>query len=704
MDLKKQTFTINFAGQELILEKSIIAEQADAAILGRYGDTAVLVTITTGKEDKKIDYFPLTIDYEEKFYAAGKIIGSRFIRREGRPSEEAILSGRLIDRSLRPLFDKRLRRDIQIVITVLAYDEENDPDFVALIAASTALGISNIPWNGPIGGFKIARTKQGETIINPTNTRLQNNIFAFTGFITGLTQKINMIELAGNEANEQEIIDSLTVAQQEIAKLIAFQKEIVEKIGTPKLIFEETKDNQVMIQEVKSFLESKLEAAIYNSNKTESQQKLSILKQNLQNHLLQKGFSEDELTTIDSIIDTEIDSLIHKKILDEEKRPDGRKLDEIRSLHAEIGLFNRLHGSALFIRGNTQALAVVTLAAPGAEQLIETMETSAKRRFMFHYNFPPYSVGETGRLGGPGRREIGHGALAEKALRPIIPNQNEFPYTIRVVSEILSSNGSSSMASTCAASLALMDAGVPIKKPVAGIAMGLITESINNNEIRYKILTDIQGPEDHHGDMDCKIAGTVDGITAIQIDFKIEGLNVQILNEVFQQAKKARLQILDFMKNIIPEPKNKISPFAPVIMTYNIKTEQIGDIIGPAGKTINNIIATTGVLSIDIEQSGQIFIAANNNEKAQAALEQIKNITKEFQTGEIIEGKVVKILEFGAIVDLGNGKDGMIHISELKNGFVKKVEDVLKTGDLVKAKIIKIENGKISLSLKALNS
>jgi len=697
MDLNKKQFTTEVAGKKLTLEVSDIAKQANAAVLGTYGDTSVLVTATMSKEDRAIDYLPLVIDYEERFYAAGKIIGSRFIRREGRPSEEAVLSGRLIDRSLRPLFDQRLRRDIQIIVTVLSYDEENDPDFIALITASTALSISDIPWNGPIAGVKLARFSDGRIVINSTNSLLKGeDRLSFEAFISGTTERINMIELAGNEAKEEELIEAFDLSQKEIEKLIEFQKKITKEIGQPKIKYDYDNDNDLK-NKVQEYLKDKLEAAIYSPEKVDRQSKIGLLKQELKDYLIEEGIGGSVLAKVDFLFEEEVNKLVHKNIIELEKRPDGRALDEVRQLYGEVGLFKRLHGSALFVRGSTQALAVVTLAAPGAEQLIETMEISSKRRFMLHYNFPPYCVGEISRLGSPGRREIGHGALTEKALRPLIPTQEEFPYTIRVVSEILSSNGSSSMASVCASSMVLMDAGVPLKKAVAGIAMGLMIDKSH----KYKILTDIQGPEDHHGDMDCKVAGTTGGITAIQMDVKIEGLDLAVLKEVLSQARKARLEILEFMKTVIDKPREKVSSYAPVVLSINIKPEQIGEVIGPGGRIINGIIAASGALSIDIEQSGRVFVAAADELKAQAAVQQIKALTRDFQIGEIVFGKVIKILDFGAIVDLGGGKDGMIHVSELKDGFVEKVEDVLNLGDLVKVKIIKVENGKIGLSLKA---
>ena len=702
--LNKQEFKTEFAGQEVSISVSKIAEQATSAAIGKHGDTTVLVTITMGTADRDIDYFPLTIDYEEKFYAAGKIIGSRFIRREGRPSEEAILSGRLIDRSLRPLFDERLRRDVQIVITVLSYDEENDPEFIALLTASTMLAASEIPWGGPVAGIRFAQTKDGSFILNPKNTDLKDrDAVYFEGFAAGVEDKINMIELEGNEAAEDEVALGLHKAQAAINELISFEKAIIKQIGKEKLELRLIQKTDPLKEKVQAFLKGKLEDVVYTGDKVARHHKKAELKEKLLAYLEAEGSAEERHRVTD-LIDKEEGEMVRKNILEKEMRPDHRKMDEVRELYAEIGLFRRLHGSALFMRGNTQALAEVTLAAPGAEQLIETMEITTKRIFILHYNFPPYSVGETGRIGSPGRREIGHGALAEKALRSLIPSKDAFPYTIRLVSEILSSNGSSSMATVCAGTLALMDAGVPIKKPAAGIAMGLIVEN-PKSEIRnpkYKILTDLQGPEDHHGDMDFKVAGTRDGITAIQLDVKIDGLTEEIIKNTLAQALKARLQILDYMQSVIAEPRPQVSSFAPVIMTIDIRPDQIGEVIGPGGKIINGIIAKTGATTIDIEQTGKVFVAATDLVKAQAAIDEIKALTKSFEIGEIINGKIIKILDFGAIVDLGGGQDGMIHVSELKSGYVQKVEDVVKLGDMVQAKVIRAEDGRIGLSLKAM--
>ena len=709
MQFNRKQFKTEFRGRLLILEVSDLAGQATSSVIGRYGDTSVLVTVVMGEKDKAVDYFPLVVDYEERFYAAGKILGSRFIRREGRPSEEAILSGRVIDRTIRPLFNHRIRRDVQVVVTLLEIDEENEPDFIALLTTSLALSISKIPWNGPVAGVKLFHRKNEELEINPLNSKVKNNWPAeksFVGFVAGAADRINMIELEGLDADESEVAKAFAAAQIEIATLVDWQNQIIKQIGVPKIAVHLVEPDESLVNQVKIFLRSKLEEALYAKDKKERSRKLVELKEALKGHLLSEGLAEKEAAEAERLFDAEIDDLVHRKIFEKDQRPDGRKLDEVRDLYGEIALFKRTHGSALFARGDTQALAVTTIAPPGSEQLVETVEFSGKRRFLLHYNFPPYSVGEIGRMGGPGRREIGHGALAEKAIRNLIPSQDQFPYTIRVVSEIVSSNGSSSMATVCGASLSLMDAGVPIKKPAAGIAMGLMVDQkseIGNREPIYKVLTDIQGPEDHHGDMDLKAAGTEDGITAIQMDVKINGLTNKMLLDVLSQAKKARLEILRFMKKVIAEPKKEISPYAPTVLVLDIHPSKIGEVIGPGGKVINGIIERTGILTMDIEQTGKVFIAGPDRLSAEAAYKEVEAITKEYQVGDIVEGVVSRILEFGAIVEFAPARDGMIHISELKEGFVKKVEDVVKIGDKVRAKIIKAEpGGKIGLSLRGI--
>lgn len=698
MSAIKKQFSIEVGGKNLVLETSSIAEKTNAAVLGKYGETVVLVTAVMSHREATVDYMPLKVDYEERFYAAGKIIGSRFIRREGRPSEDAILTGRLVDRTIRPLFDSRLRRELQVVVTVLAYDEENDPDFVGLVAASTALGISDIPWSGPVAAVRVAKIG-GNYVVNPKNSELRSPEISFESFVAGPEGRINMIELAGRESSDEDILQGFALAQKEINRIIQFQKSIIKEIGKPKAEIKLAEADQNFKTAVFEFLGPRLEEAVYVKDKREQIKKMEALKTALESHVKEKFVdSPPDMKAIYFLLDEAIDQLVHKNILEKEKRPDGRRVDEVRALDGEVGLFERTHGSAIFMRGNTQALAVTTLAAPGAEQLIETMEVTGKRRFMLHYNFPPYSVGEIGTFRGPGRREIGHGALAEKALRPLIPSVEEFPYTIRVVSEILSSNGSSSMATVCASILSLMDAGVPVKKMAAGIAMGLMRDEKGN----YKVLTDIQGPEDHHGDMDFKVAGTEEGVTGIQMDVKIDGLDLEIIKKTLAQAKDARLHILKFMKSVLSAPRTKLSKYAPTIVIVKINPEKIGEVIGPGGKMINGIIKRTGVLTIDIEEDGKIYIAADSPEKANMAAQEVQSLTREFKIGELIEGKVIKILEFGAIVDLGGGRDGMVHVSELKNGFVKNVTDVVKAGDVVKAKVIRVEDGRIGLSIKQL--
>ena len=700
MNLERKIFKTNVGGEELSIEVSKIAGQANAAVFGTYGGTTVLVTVVMEREDRDVDYLPLTVDYEEKFYAAGKILGSRFARREGKAPESSILSGRLIDRAIRPLFDKRIRRNIQVVATVLSYDEENDPDFVSLVSASTALGISNVPWNGPIAGLRVFRTKDNpQTVINPKNSFIKTNAASieFDSFVAGPKGRINMIELGGYEAKKENVISAYREAVAEFEKIIIFQEGIIESIGKTKEVMEFKGPGEKLIGAVNAYVSGRVEKAVFGVEKAA----IYRLGDELVEHLKTEGFEEDDLVAARAVYEEELDKLVHREILKNNRRPDGRKLDEVRELHSEVGILPRTHGSALFIRGTTQALAVTTLAAPGSEQTIETIEFSGKKRFMLHYNFPPYSVGEPGRMGAPGRRDIGHGALAEKAILPLIPKTGEFPYTVRVVSEILSSNGSSSMATVCATSLSLMDAGVPIKSPAAGIAMGLIVEeeTLMSKNPTYKILTDIQGPEDHYGDMDFKVAGTKDGVNAIQMDVKLYGVTVEMLEMGLKDAEKARLKILDFTNGVLSAPRADISKYAPRIFTIKIDPERIGEVIGSGGKVINGIIAKTGAISIDIEEDGKVYVAGPNTEIAQKAVDEINAVLKEYAVGEIIEGKVVKILEFGAIVEFG-GRDGMIHVSELKDGFVKKVDEVVKVGDFVRAKIIKAENGKIGLSLK----
>jgi polyribonucleotide nucleotidyltransferase len=702
--LERKQFSVEIAGKTLTIEVSRLAEQANAAVIAKYGETVVLATAVMAKKDSDIDWLPLKVDYEEKFYAAGKILGSRYVRREGRSSEEAILAGRLVDRTIRPLFNDRMRREVQVVVTVLQIDGENDPEFVGLLGVSTALFISDIPWGGPVAGVRVAQKDDKNFVINPNSTDMVTNPPIFDAFVSGSKDRINMIELGGLDAQEKDVIAGFTLAQAEINKLIAFQESIQKEIGKPKADVVFAEPDAELKATVAEFVAPKLEAAVYHASKVDHHTAVNALKNDLIAHIKETFTAAEKpvpsAKILDYLFEEMVNDIVHKNVLESEKRPDGRKLDEVRALDGEVGLFSRVHGSALFVRGNTQALAITTLAAPGAEQLIESMETNEKRRFLLHYNFPPYSVGEVGNFRGPGRREIGHGNLARKSIERLLPTKEEFPYTIRVVSEIMSSNGSSSMATVCASILSMMDAGVPIKKPAAGIAMGLMMSDVSH----YKVLTDIQGPEDHHGDMDLKVAGTDDGVTGIQMDVKVDGLTMEILSAAFEQAKQARIHILKTVKATLPKHRDAISQYVPKIRQFKIDPAKIGTVIGPGGKMINGLIAKYALAGIDIEEDGGVYVSGVDLANVEAAVAEILGLTKEFKVGEIVEGPIVKILEFGAIVDLGGGNDGMIHISELKQGFVKNVEDVVHLGDHVKAKIIKAENGKIGLSLKQMEA
>ncbi|MST04336.1 MAG: polyribonucleotide nucleotidyltransferase, partial [Candidatus Pacebacteria bacterium] len=552
-------------------------------------------------------------------------------------------------------------------------------------------------WDGPVAGVEIMKNKTGEFLVNPDLSVIEGGFDMLT-FASGTEDRINMIELEGIESSEESALEAFKLAQEKIKELISWQKKIISEIGKEKTNLVIPEENKKLVDEIRKFLSPKFESAIYTKDKTAREVNLSKLKSDLEEFLKTKDFSLEDLSQIEIIFENLVDTEIHKNIIEKDLRPDFRKIDEVRELYSEVGLLPRTHGSAIFVRGNTQSLAITTLGAPNSEQMIETMQFTGKKRFLLHYNFPQYSVGEIGGFRGPGRREIGHGALASKALRNLIPAKEDFPYTIRVVSEILSSNGSSSMATVCAATLSLMDAGVPIKKPVAGIAMGLMS----NESGKFKVITDLQGPEDHYGDMDFKVAGTRDGVTAMQLDVKIAGLNYEMIKDTLVRAKKARMHILDSIEKTLAKPRENVSANAPQIVTCAIPQDRIGEVIGPGGKMINGIIAETGVISIDIDQDGKVYITGPTKETVQSALNIVKSIVKEFVVGEIVEGSVVKILEFGAIVQLDGNNDGMIHVSELKNGFVKNVEDVLKLGDFVRAKIIKVEDGRIGLSLKAM--
>ncbi len=693
--MKEQKFTLNIEGKEIIVEKKDLAEQANGSIFVRCGDTLVMVTAVMGETKENLGFFPLKVEYEEKYYAAGKIKGSRFIKREGKPSDEAVCNARLIDRAIRPQFPEGFKAETQVIATVLSWDGENDPDLLGLIGASIALSISDIPWGGPLSCVRVGR-KDGQYIINPTYEQKEENeldmVFAATMKEGKLL--INMMEGDFEEVEEKAVMEAYSKAEKALKDIIEFQEELKKKIGKEKVSFEPPSFPDLE-KEIKKLLEGKLEKAIFQKDKMLRSEDLNKLKEEISSFLEEK-YPEDQEKMNYSIdlLDKETDRLIHENVIQSDKRADGRKLDQVRNLECQTGLVPRAHGSGLFCRGKTKSLSILTLGSPGESQLLEGMEIVGKKRFMHHYNFPPYSAGEAKPLRGPGRREIGHGSLAEKALRRIVPDSEQFPYTIRVVSEILSSNGSTSMASISSSSLALMDAGVPIKSPVAGIAMGLIQDKEN-----YKLLTDIQGPEDHHGDMDFKVAGTKKGVTAVQMDVKIEGITGEIMEKALEGAKKARLTILETMGKTIPSSRENLSPYAPQILTVDINPEKIGDVIGPGGKVINEIIDQTGA-EIDIEDSGRVFITAEKKESAEKALERIKNITREVQKGEVFQGEVTKIMDFGAFVKLFPGQEGLIHISKLAPGRVNKVRDVVNVGDKVSVKVLSVnDQGKIDLIL-----
>lgn len=689
-----KTYKLDVQGKILEARFTDIANQANGSVIMRAGDTMVMVTAVMGNQDRDLDYFPLTVEYEEKYYAAGKIYGSRFVRRESRPSEYAILSGRAIDRSIRPRFDQRARRDTQVVATVLSVDAENDPVVLCIIGASLALLTSNIPWNGPIAAVRV-NTKNGENIYNADATERSGAELDL--LISGAEERINMIECGANQIAENSVLEKIQTAKEIIKKICVWQQKIAEEQGKTKTEITYSELPAEKIETVKTKISKDLEEAIYTPSKNKYKSNLSLVREKMLEELTSEGWTSGDLKRAVKIYEDLIDEIVHKNILEKNKRPDGRALDELRELEAMTGFLPRTHGSAIFKRGDTHALSVITLGAPSDVLTIQGMEITGEKRFIHHYNFPPYSVGETGAFRGPGRREIGHGALAEKSLLPIIPSEEDFPYTIRVVSEILSSNGSSSMASVCSSILALMDAGVPIKTPAAGIAMGLMTDAAG----KYKVLTDIQGPEDHHGDMDLKIAGTKNGVTGIQMDVKIEGVTLEILEKVLEQAKKARLEIIEVMTEAINEPRKELSMYAPRIIRFAINPDKIREVIGPGGKVINEIIAKTGV-TIDLEDDGRVFITAQNEEAAGKALDWIKNITKEFKVGEMMNAKVKRIADFGAFVELTPGQDALLHVSEISSRRVERVSDVLKIGDIIPVKIIRIDDeGKIAVSAKA---
>ncbi|EMT46852.1 MULTISPECIES: polyribonucleotide nucleotidyltransferase [Anoxybacillus] len=692
MEHEKHVFSIDWAGRPLTVEIGELAKQANGAVLVRYGDTVVLSTATASKEPKSVDFFPLTVNYEERLYAVGKIPGG-FIKREGRPSEKAILASRLIDRPIRPLFAEGFRNEVQVVSMVMSVDQDCSPEMAAMFGSSLALTVSDIPFEGPIAGVTVGRV-DGEFVINPSVAQMERSDMHLV--VAGTKDAINMVEAGANEVPEEVMLEAIMFGHEEIKRLIAFQEDIAAKVGKEKMEVVLYELDAQLEADVRARVEGEIKRAVQVPEKLAREAALEQIKADVVAAYEEQEADEETIKQVKEIVYKLIKEEVRRLITEEKVRPDGRKVDEIRPLSSAVGLLPRTHGSGLFTRGQTQALSVCTLGALGDVQILDGLGIEETKRFMHHYNFPPFSVGETGAMRGPGRREIGHGALGERALEPVIPSEKEFPYTIRLVSEVLESNGSTSQASICASTLAMMDAGVPIKAPVAGIAMGLV-----KNGEHYTILTDIQGMEDHLGDMDFKVAGTEKGVTALQMDIKIKGLSREILEEALQQARKGRLEILKHMMQTMSEPRKELSKYAPKILTMQINPDKIRDVIGPSGKQINKIIEETGV-KIDIEQDGTIFISSVNEEMNQKAKKIIEDIVREVEVGQVYLGKVKRIEKFGAFVELFSGKDGLVHISELAEERVGKVEDVVSIGDEILVKVTEIDKqGRVNLSRKA---
>ncbi len=694
-------YETELAGRKLTIETGKFANQANGSVTVRYGDTVVMTNVTASEEPRDgVDFFPLSVDYEEKLYAVGRIPGS-FNRREGKPADKAILVSRAIDRPIRPLFPHDFRNDVCVVNTVLSMDQDCSPEVCANIGTSAALSISDIPWGGPTAAVQVGYVND-EIVINPTEEQRKNNRLRLT--VAGTEEKITMIEAGADEIPNDIMLEAIKKAHVEIKKLCAFIKSIKEEIGKPKFEYQSFSVNPEFYKAVCDKFEQAMYEGVQEQNKEIRNDNVDKIAEEIKNLAIEM-YGEDAEKEHSFDIATAVHDLekacVRKMILTEHKRPDGRKIDEIRPLSAEVGLLPRTHGSALFSRGQTQVLSVVTLGTKEDEQLLDGLDTETSKRYMHQYNFPGYSVGEAKPSKGAGRREIGHGALAEKALVPVIPSVDEFPYTIRVVSEVLESNGSTSQASICGSTLALMDAGVPIKKPVAGISSGLITNPENPDD--YIVLTDIQDIEDFFGDMDFKVGGTKDGITAIQVDIKIDGLTYDIIEKAFERTKIARDYIIDeVILKAIPEPRKELSKYAPKIVSTKISTDKIKDVIGAGGKTINKIIEETSV-KIDIEEDGHVFIYSNDIDNANKALKIIEDITREIEVGKVYEGVVTRITPFGAFVDLGGGKEGLLHISKISSKHINKVEDVLNIGDEIKAKVTDIDRqGKIALNIKDL--
>lgn len=700
--MAKQEFHLDFCGRGITVETGEIAKQADGAVIVRYGDTVTLSTACASNQAKEgIDFFPLTVSFEEKLYSVGKIPGG-FLRREGRPSEHATLTARMIDRPIRPLFAEGFRNEVQVVNTVLSVDQDYSPEMAAMFGASLALCISDIPFNGPIAGVKVGRVN-GELICNPTVEQAAASDIDLT--VAGTSQALNMVEAGAKEVSEEDMLQALMFGHEQIKKLCAFQEEIVKACGKEKREVTLYAVDEALDKEVRENFEAKIREAVSIKEKLERYGKIDELTEEAVEMVSAKEYdSEKELNnavkqTKEICRGIEADE-VRRLIIEDKVRPDGRAIDEIRPLNSQVDLLPRVHGSALFTRGETQVLSTTTLGAINENQIIDDLTEVEAKRFMHHYNFPPYCVGETGRMGSPGRREIGHGALGERALLQVLPSLDEFPYTIRTVADVMESNGSSSQASICAGTMSLMAAGVPIKAPVAGIAMGLI---MDDNSGKYTVLTDIQGMEDHFGDMDFKVAGTTNGITALQMDIKVTGITKDIFEEALAQAHKARLEILDNMLACIPEPRKELSPYAPKIAMMNIDPDKIKDVIGPGGKMINEIIAVCDNVKIDIDDDGKVVIYHHDYATINKAKEMISNIVREAKVGDVYTATVVRIEKFGAFVNLFGNTDGLLHISKISHHRVEKVEDVLKIGDTIDVKVTEIDNkGRINVSAKAL--
>lgn len=689
MAVEKQVFSTEIAGKTFSIEVGEVAKQANGAVMVHYGDTSVLSVATASKEPRDLPFFPLMVNYEERLYAVGKIPGG-FIKREGRPSEKAVLASRLIDRPIRPLFPEGYRNDLQVISVVMSVDQDCSSEIAAMIGSSIALSISDIPFDGPIAGINIGRI-DGQFVINPTVEEQAKSDLNLT--VAGTKDEVNMVEAEADQVSEDVILEAIMFGHEEIKRLVAFQEEIVRAVGVEKSAFEVFETDQDILSALQSNVQDKLNQAIQVVEKHEREDAIAAVKaEALETY---ESADEDIIKQVKSALDQMVKDEVRRLISEEKIRPDGRGIDEIRPLASRVKVLSRTHGSGLFTRGQTQTLSVCTLGALGDVQILDGLDLEESKRFMHHYNFPQFSVGETGPIRGPGRREIGHGALGEKALEKVLPSEEDFPYTIRVVSEVLESNGSSSQASICSSTLAMMDAGVPIKAPVAGIAMGLVKTGED-----YSVLSDIQGMEDALGDMDFKVAGTAKGITALQMDIKIDGLSREILEESLEQAKIGRLHIIDSMLETINEPKEELSEYAPKILTMSIKPDRIRDVIGPSGKQINKIIDETGV-KIDIEQDGSVFISSTDNEMNQKAKKIIEDLVREVEVGEIYLGTVKRIEKFGAFVEIFKGKDGLVHISQLAEERINKVEDAVSIGDQIMVKVKEVDRqGRVNLSRK----